>query len=693
VTLGGAARRAAGWLFLILPLIPLRFIFDDPPGTTWLLGPYEWGLGLFVFGAAAWLACRLFPDLVERAAGGLTRLRKTPDDRVFRWTGLGALATLLFLTSTFAFSRSPLLIDSIIQLFQAKIFAGGAAWAPAPRYEAFFTTQHMLSDGGRWYSQYPPGHPGALALGVWIGAPWLVPLVLSLCTAWLIVSTTRRLFGESTARVTLLLLLLAPFFWFMGSSYMNHVSALFFVSLFFWAFVRWAEPAEPDAGRAPSSMSSPDEPIEPGRPAAIQLEEGDAAERRTDSLAWLLLAGVALGGAFLSRPLTAVAIGAAIAIPALRIASRRWLAAGVAGAAGFAVLASLYFVYNAMTTGDPLTPGYLKLWGEGHGLGFHATPWGDVHTPLTGLRNELVDVGLLESFLLEWPIPALLPLGLLLAAGWSRRRWEGRMLGAFFAIPAAYFFYWHRDAFLGPRYLYEGLPFLLPLLAVSFVELRQRLRGREIRWLGGLDAGTFFAALVGLSFAYSIGFGTPQRFRVYATGLESAKRDLPREARAAGIERGLIFVKVSWGNRLISRARGAGAAASVVERVYRSSDHCDMEQVVAAAEARNWVSDRVDQELLGILRPADEIEVVRLNEDPTLRLVPDRPLAAACAREVRYDQDGYTNFSPHLAANTPDLGGPLVFARDLRDQDGKLRALYPDLPAYLYWDGTFVELP
>ena len=278
----------------------------------------------------------------------------------------------------------------------------------------------------------------------------------------------------------------------------------------------------------------------------------------------------------------------------------------------------------------------------------------------------------------------------------------GRLLAGFFAIPAAYFFYWHRDAFLGPRYLYEGLPFLIPLLACSFVAIRERLRGLELRWAAGLDAGTWFAALVGLCFAWSVGYEIPQRYRVYATSLESVKRDMGAEARAVGVERGLIFVKVSWGNRLIARARGAGAGASIIERVYRRSDHCEMELVVSRAEAEGWAPTRLEAELEAIVRPEDEIEVVRLNGDPTLRLVPGRPLASACAEEVLYDRDGqdpmpdppsYTNYSPHLAANAPDLSGPLVFARDLRDRNGRLRALYPDLPAYLVRGEDFVPLP
>lgn len=662
--------RAAGWLLLLVPFIPLRAIFRDPPGTTWLASPVEWLQGLFVFGALAWLAVRLFPGAIQRLTEGLARLAAAPSKRGFQALALTVLLGLLLLASFGAFSRHPLLIDSIIQLFQAKIFATGQAVAPTPPFEAFFTTQHMIASESGWYGQYPPGHAGILTLGVWLRAPWLIPIALTLGTAWLIGRIATHAFDAATGRLTMVLLVLSPFFWFMGASYMNHVSALFFISLFVWLFQRWEEPTA-------------------GGPT-----DGDSAEGRRAGtrLPWLAVAGLALGAAFLSRPLTAVAVGAAFAFPALRAAGRRWPAAAITGAIGFAAVASLYLLFNAATTGDPFRPGYLELWGPSHGLGFHQTPWGDVHTPLTGLRNELVDIGLLNGFLFEWPIPALLPLGVVLVAGWASRAWDRRFLLAFFAIPIAYFFYWHRDAFLGPRYLYEGLPFLIPLTARAIVLLYRRLGERRIRPLANVSATGFVTGLLVLAFAYSAFYSTPSRFQVYATGMASLKQDLVREARDAGIEEGLVFVAVSWGNRLIARSREAGAAASVAERVYRRSDHCELEETVRRAETEGWEAARLNREMESLIRAPDEIEVVNLNQDPTLRLVPGRALTPTCRAEVLYDRDGYTNYSPHLAANDPDLRGRFVFARDLGARNVQLRALYPGVPAYLYRPGRFIPL-
>jgi hypothetical protein len=654
----GLLLRSAGWLLLLVPFVPLRAIFQDPPGTTWLSSPIEWLLGLFVFGALGWLAVRIFPIPIERLRTGLARLAMAPTDRLFQAIVLGLLAALLVLASVGAFSRQPLLIDSIIQLFQAKIFARGAVVAPVPPLEAFFSTQHMVVSEGRWYGQYPPGHPAVLALGVWLRAPWIIPILLTLGTAWLIGRIATRAFDAATGRLTMVLLVLSPFFWFMGASYMNHVSTLFFIALFVWLFQRW---------------------------------EGEGPETRTPL--WIAVGGMALGAAFLSRPLTALAVGAAFAFPALRSAGRRWPVVAVSGLLGFALVASLYFLFNAATTGDPLTPGYMELWGSRHGYGFHESPWGDIHTPLTGLRNELVDIGLLHGFLFEWPVPALLPLGLVLAAGWAMRGWDRRMLLAFFALPLAYFFYWHRDAFLGPRYLYEGLPFVMPLTARAILILHRRLRERRIRPLANVPAAGLVTAVLLFAFAYSAFYSTPRRFQVYATGMASLKQDLVSEARNAGIEEGLVFVAVSWGNRLIARAREAGASATVVERVYRRSDHCELEETVRRAEAEGWGAERLDHDLEALMRDPDEIEVVNINQDPTLRLLPGQRLTAACQAEVLYDRDGYTNYSPHLAANQPDLRGRWVFARDLGTRNDALRALYPGVPAYLYRPGRFVRLP
>src|SRR5437870_3897748 len=129
----------------------------------------------------------------------------------------------------------------VVALFQARLCAGGAVKAPPPALPEFFTTQHLIVDEHGWYAQYPPGHSALLALGLWVGAPWIVPILFSLGTIVVTVAFARRVYGETVAGVTAALFLLSPFFLLMGASFMNHPPTLFFVSLALLAFVRWEE--------------------------------------------------------------------------------------------------------------------------------------------------------------------------------------------------------------------------------------------------------------------------------------------------------------------------------------------------------------------------------------------------------------------------------------------------------------------
>jgi len=653
---GGSPGRVFGWFLLLVPFVPLAWLFGDIDRAPGLVPPSEALLGVFVFGALAVLGARFFPaEAPDRALRVLDRER-----------GPGAVATggavllllvLLLATATFAFGRRPLLIDSVIQLFQARIFASGHLYAGAPPGEAFFAVQHMLVDGGKWYSQYPPGHSALLGLGVALGTAWLVPVALSAGTTLLLYGFARRAYDLATARITVVLLALAPFFWFMGASHMNHVSALFFVSAFLYLLVRWEE-------------------------------RGD---RRI-----LLGAGLAIGAAFLSRPLTAAAAGFALSPFVLRTAwRRRDIGSVLAGTAGALVAVFLYLAYNAATTGDPLVPGYIKLWGVDHGLGFHSTPWGEVHSPLAGLRNELTDLALLSSLMFEGPIPALIPAGLLFAAGWASKKWDVRLMAGFLALPVAYLFYWHRDAFLGPRYLYSGLAFLVPLTARGLLELFRRAPGRRL-WGGSALTRAPLSSAAGmlllLCLLYAAAYSTPRRFGVYRSGLASMKVDLTAEARARALSDAVIFVPVSWGNRLLARMRGLGVSASGAETAYRQADHCRLELVLRRAERERWVPDRTAT-AIAELGPGGETVPTSSplsNGDPTLRLAAGTKTLAECLDEIEYDRAGYSNYSPFLADQEPSLDGPLVIARDLRAHNLKLLEAYPGRRAFMYRNGQFL---
>lgn len=638
---------AIGILLVFVPFVPLDRVFGplEVSAAARLVPPLEWLLGIFVFGSIGWLVARLLPSLPDGAEAGMRALdRRLPNAVFTALLGVG-LAGVLILTSVVVFEHRPLLVDSVVQLFQAQIFAEGHLGASAPPDEAFVATQHMLVRDGRWFSQYPPGHAAVLSFGVLVGAAWLVPVVLSLATAVLVYRFTAAAWDERTGRVALVLLLFAPFFWIMGASFMNHVTCLFFAALFLVSFQRW---------------------------------ESGGAET------WALAAGLAIGAAGLARPLTAMAIAAVFAPIGLvhAIRSRRMPSILLAATGGLCAV-GVYLAWNAATTGDPLVPGYLELWGASHGVGFHTSPWGEAHTPWTGLRNELIDVSMLAALSFEWPIPALLPAGIYLAVTGGRDAWDRRMAMGLLAIPAAYFFYWHRDAYLGPRFLYTGLLFFVPLTARGLLAIGD-LSGRR------LEVRRAAVTIVFLCLAYAGLYAAPNRVEAYASSLASMKVDLPAQARNADIDRGVVFVAVSWGNRLLARMRGAGVSASLAEVVYRGADHCEIEQLLGRAREREWSRQRLAAALERLER--GRAEQAPLNGDPTLRLTPGRPLAPDCRVELEHDLAGYGNWLPFLLANDPALAGPIVYVRDLRDLNPSFLAGRPGDAGWLYRPGGFEPL-
>lgn len=162
--------RLCGAILVIVPLLPLRSIYPKARGTSALVSPEEWLLGLAIFGTMAWfLAMALHGRRGERLLeSAVRRLLGLPPGRLLAGSALALLALLLS-TAAFVFHGRPRLVDAVVQLFQARIFAAGLLTAPPPPGEAFFAVQHMIVDGNGWYAQYPPGHSLLLAMGVIVG--------------------------------------------------------------------------------------------------------------------------------------------------------------------------------------------------------------------------------------------------------------------------------------------------------------------------------------------------------------------------------------------------------------------------------------------------------------------------------------------------------------------------------------------
>ena len=160
------------------------------------------------------------------AAAPAWRLRATP--LAARLAGPAAAIFVAVAASYGAialFDRAPHILDAVSYDFQAKIFAAGQLSAPAPPLGAAFPTPFFVNDRGKWFSQYPPGTPALLAIGVRLGLPWLVEPVLAAVAALLTVAAARRQFGRPTAVCAALLFATSPFLLLQAGTFLSHVPA------------------------------------------------------------------------------------------------------------------------------------------------------------------------------------------------------------------------------------------------------------------------------------------------------------------------------------------------------------------------------------------------------------------------------------------------------------------------------------
>jgi hypothetical protein len=501
--------------------------------TPVVAGITSWAayLALGTAGVVA-LAAALEPwggERAHRLAAGAIRLLARP-----RWPLFLAAAATAHLVLTLALSAAffggvPHVQDSVAQLFQAKILAGGALAAPAPPVPEAFDYSHLVISSGRWYSIYHPAHPFVLSLALRLGRPGLANPLLGVAGLLGLALLARAVAGEAVARAVVLLALLSPWWLLMHAEHMNHATA--------GAALTWALAGFVRTGRGGS----------PG---------------------WAIGSGLLFGVAFLVRPYTPLLVGGALLlfalvravrtvrpereVPAAREArevragrevwagragrgERRWLLACLLIGAGAVPGVLLQLRSNAATTGDPfLEPAVVKQ-GPGVVPGFHLPPWGPPHTPRLGLRNVLADSDALNRWVLGLPVPFAVLLAGLAGAGIARGR--RHRPGWLYAVPAAllagHFAFWYVDFCFGPRYLFEALPCLLILAGMGLRGLWRRCPARLA--LAGA------AALLGAPFVWA-GLAANYAHAYYGVDDRLAAR-----VAAAAPDDGLVFATTDYG--------------------------------------------------------------------------------------------------------------------------------------------------
>jgi hypothetical protein len=628
-------------LVLGLPFLPLLPSSAGPPpdrGPPWAPNVAAWGIGLALVVVAAIAAGRLATRLPARRPGDRGRLR-LPAAAFLILLGAG-LAVWSAYTMRSVFAANPVLIDEMAQLFHARVLSAGRLAAPAPGPAAAFLIQHTWITDAGWVSLYPPGHPLMLAVGMLFRVEWLVTPVLGGVGVALVYLVARGLYGPKTGRIAAFLWAVSSWVMFMSASYMNHVTATT-LALACWALL-WAP-----------------------RPSPRRLH--------------LVAAGVCLAAVAATRPLDAVAAGLPVLLWA--VSGRRWSAIPWIALGTLPVLVGWGY-FNWRLFGSPLSIGYSAVYGSELNLGFGVDPWGRPFTPLVALSNFAVAMRRLHLFLYEWPIPALLPLGLWALAG--RQRWvpDGIVAVGLLAVPALYFFYWHSGYYPGPRFYYAAAPFLVIGTARAW-RWGWALARRSCRpWWRG-DVALVSAAVIVLIWGWTSVL--PARFASFRAGFATLKLHPERELAARGVHQALVIVPEPWGSRLIVSLWELGVPPGLAERAYNWVDACDVQRVADGARAARLTPDETARRLEALMQ-ATPVAVPRVpgSADETLRLRGDRPLDPACLRELQHDQAGFTLYGYLAWRNPIGLNSGIVFARDLYERNEELFARYPGWAIWRY---------
>ncbi len=333
------------------------------------------------------------------------------------------------------FQAQPHIYDASAYFFAAKMVASGQFSVPAPPASKLFPGPFMVIFKGRWFAQYDPGTALTLAPGVWFHVPWLVEPLLGTLALLGIGLIAARLYNRRVATLAVLLGCLSPFYSYLAASYLSHTIALFYLVWGLWALLRFAQGGS----------------------------------------GWnMLLCGIGFGMAALTRDLVAL-LYIVLLVPGIALITwkrgqyrqqrlRRlsgWLTLLLIGLLFFC----LYLAYNQMLTGDSLiTPRNLfsagDVWGFGKGIGFYGQ-----HTLAAGFVNLDELLTSLQIDLFGWPFYLTLAFVAIPFLSRQANRIDWFLLIVLVLTVGSYIGYFYHGIYLGPRYLYEDLPFLLILSA------------------------------------------------------------------------------------------------------------------------------------------------------------------------------------------------------------------------------------
>lgn len=407
--------------------------------------------------------------------------------------------------------------DSLVYLMQARWLLDGSLSGEVSAIQDYLPVPYTYVVGNRWLAHYPPGWPLLLAVGVAVGAPWLVAPLLGGLYILLLYLTGRELDGPVLGLGAATLGLISPMTRLIFGSMLSHAAASTLLLAALWLTL---------------------------------------VARRHRGWKIAALSGAAAGFAFGIRPLTAVAflipLGGMLLLDLLvgrYHAAARLRLVGAGTAMLLAVAPSL--LANRLITGSPFTLPYSLAGGKMYLAS---------NIPF-GLQNLDALVVSTASAIYGWgwdfvhgPLPLALALAFACVPFMLRRaRPTDRLLAAIVivVIIAHLGTRGHGLHGFGPRYYFEIFAPLFLLTARGFHELA-RIGVDQRRVVNQLSA--LMAAGLFLTLNLSAATVLPRRLSLYR-GYNRVDGSLERRITERELERGLVVLPPDHWQGLAMAAR------------------------------------------------------------------------------------------------------------------------------------------
>jgi hypothetical protein len=260
------------------------------------------------------------PALRNRAALLCERLgQPSLRTRVVTALSIALLSTVYLYATARGQGRdfAPVLHDEYVYALQSKMVAAGHLWMPKHAAADFFENFHLITDRA-YASKYGPGTALWYAPAALLRLPpWLTPLLLSGAAVGLLYLLATELFDGTSGLLAALMLVSLGAFRRTSVMIMSQAPMLALLLVAMLAFVYW---------------------------------------RRTRRRWWMLLLGVCVGWAAVTRPVDAVCLAVPLALAVLielwRADARTRLRTLALGAIGVAPFVLLQAVYNKGVTGN-----------------------------------------------------------------------------------------------------------------------------------------------------------------------------------------------------------------------------------------------------------------------------------------------------------------------------------------------------